>query len=291
MASHRVADHVAGGDVTAGGAERLAERSLDDVDLALETAHLRDAAANAAIHADGMNLVEIGQRVVMARQRRDLGDRAGVAIHRIDRFEDDDLRPLARLFGKKLFQMRDVIVPEDRLFDPRHADAGDDRGVVHRVRQDQHVGKLRRQRRQAGLVGDIAAGEGQGAFLAVERRQLGLELDKRVAGAGNVAGAAGAGAVARRGVLHGGDDVGVLAHAEIVVGAPDGDLMRRAVMMAARDGMPAGDAFQLDEMPIPVLAFQAVELRGEPRGVVSVEGHLVCFGMAPLLAENRRSPA
>ena len=149
VASHRIADHVAGGDIAAGGAERLAKRSLDDVDLALEAAHLRDAPALIAIHADGMNLVKIGQRVVMAGQRRDLGDRAGVAIHRIDRFEDDDLRPFARLCGQKPFQMRDVIMPEDRLFDPRHANAGNDRGVVHRIGQDQHVGKLRRQRRQA----------------------------------------------------------------------------------------------------------------------------------------------
>ena len=65
----------------------------------------------------------------------------------------------------------------------------------------------------------------------------------------------------------------------------------KAKAMAARDGMPAGDAFQFDEMPIPVLAFQAVELRGEPRGVDSVEGHLVCFGIAPLSSKDRRSPA
>jgi hypothetical protein len=44
--------------------------------------------------------------------------------------------------------------------------------------------------------------------------------------AGNVAGAAGADTGARRHLLQGGHDLGVLAHAEIVVGAPYDDIAR-----------------------------------------------------------------
>ena len=54
--------------------------------------------------------------------------------------------------------------------------------------------------------------------------ELGFELDQRMVRAGDVAGAAGAGADARGGLHHGADHLRVLAHAEIVVGAPDGDL-------------------------------------------------------------------
>ncbi len=53
-----------------------------------------------------------------------------------------------------------------------------------------------------------------------------LELHQRMIGAGDVAGAAGAGADAGRGLDHGADHFRMLAHAEIVVGAPDHDIAR-----------------------------------------------------------------
>ena len=276
VAAHRVADHVACRDIAAAGAERLAERALDDVDPAVEAAHLRDAAALGAIHADGMDLVEIGQRVILPGQRRDLGNRAGVAIHRIDGFKDDDLRPVIRLGGQQLLEMGHVIVPEDRLFGARQLDARDDRGMVHLVGQDQHVRKLRHKGRQAGLVGDIAAGKGQGAFLAVKGGQLVLERDQSVAGAGDVAGAAGTGAARRCRRAHRRDHVRMLAHAQIIVGTPDGDLLRRAIVVTQGNRMTADDPLELDEMPIAVLGFQPVQLRTEMRGIVTVECHACC---------------
>ena len=65
--------------------------------------------------------------------------------------------------------------------------------------------------------------------------ELALELDDRVARAGNIAGAARAGADLRRRLDHGGDHLGVLAHAEIIVRAPNGDVLYGAVV-----AMPAG---------------------------------------------------
>ena len=59
----------------------------------------------------------------------------------------------------------------------------------------------------------------------MEVGELLLEEDVVVVGAGDVAGAAGAGAAGVQRFVHGADDGGVLAHAEVVVGAPDGDFV------------------------------------------------------------------
>ena len=146
--------------------------------------------------------------------------------------------------------------------------------MVHLVGQDQRVRKLRHEGGQACLVGDIAAGEGQGAFLSVKGGQFVLQRDKGVAGAGDVAGAAGAGAARRRRRAHRRDHVRMLAHAQIVVGAPDSDLLRGAIVVAQGNGMATDDPLELDKMPIAVLGFQPVQLRTEMRGVVTVEYHV-----------------
>ena len=80
------------------------------------------------------------------------------------------------------------------------------------------------QRRQRRLVGDVGRGEQQRRFLAVQVGELALQLDVVVRGAGDVARAARAGADGVDRLVHGGDHGRVLAHAEIVVRAPDGDV-------------------------------------------------------------------
>ncbi len=60
----------------------------------------------------------------------------------------------------------------------------------------------------------------QRRFLAVQIDELALELDQRVVDAGDVAGSAGSRAHAGRGLDQRVDHFGMLAHAEIVVGAP-----------------------------------------------------------------------
>ena len=61
-----------------------------------------------------------------------------------------------------------------------------------------------------------------------------LELHDRMMGAGDVAGAAGAGAVGARRLDARLDHVGMAAHAEIIVRAPDGDFARRCSSPAGR---------------------------------------------------------
>ncbi len=80
------------------------------------------------------------------------------------------------------------------------------------------------ERAERRPVRHVAGGEEQRGLLAVQVGELALQQDVVVVGAGDVAGAAGAGAAAVERLVHGGEHLGVLAHAEIVVGAPDRDL-------------------------------------------------------------------
>ena len=122
-----------------------------------------------------------------------------------------------------------------------------------RVRQDQAIRHQLRERRDAGLVGDIAGGEDQRRFLAVQVGELALKLDQRMIIAGDVAGAAGAGAHPGRGLDHGADHLGMLAHAEIVVGAPDHDVLRALRRMPDRMRKAAGDALEIGKNAIAPL--------------------------------------
>ncbi len=89
--------------------------------------------------------------------------------------------------------------------------------------------------------------------------QLMLELDQGMIGAGDVAGAAGAGAGAGGRFDHGADDLGVLAHAEIIVGAPDHDIALALGRVPHGMGKPAGEPLQIGEDAIAPLVMQTVE--------------------------------
>ena len=155
--------------------------------------------------------------------------------------------------------MRDVVVAPDRLLAAGLAHALDHRIVVQRVGQDQAVRQQLGDGRDAGLVRHVARGEDQRGLLAVQVGELGLELDQRMIGAGDVARAARAGAHARRGLDHRADHLGVLAHAEIVVGAPDHDVALALRRMPVGVREPAGDALQVGEHPVAPLVPQRLQ--------------------------------
>ena len=77
--------------------------------------------------------------------------------------------------------------------------------------------------------------------------------------AADVAGAAGAGADLVQRLLHRLDDVRVLAHAEIVVGAPDGDRLGAIAAEAARVREAALGAQDVDEDAVAALVVKAVD--------------------------------
>src|SRR6476660_2543171 len=52
-----------------------------------------DPTAARAVHANSMDLVEIGHRAIPLGDIANLCDRCDIAIHRIDRLEADELRP------------------------------------------------------------------------------------------------------------------------------------------------------------------------------------------------------
>src|SRR5262249_22185284 len=108
----------------------------------------------------------------------------------------------------------------------------------------------------------------QRGFLAVQVGELLLELDQRMMRARDVAGATGAGADARRGLDHGADHLRVLAHAEIVVGAPDHDVARplRRVPDGVREA--AGDPFEVSEDAVASLVMQTIEGGTEELAVI-----------------------
>ena len=100
--------------------------------------------------------------------------------------------------------------------------------------------------------------------------EFALKLDQRVIVAGDVAGAAGAGAHAGRGLDHGADDFGMLSHAEIIVRAPDHDILGSVRRMPDRMREASGDAFEIGEHPIAPLVAQPAERIGEKGGVINV---------------------
>ena len=76
---------------------------------------LGDAAAVLAVHADRVDLVEIGQRVVLVGEVADRRDRRDVAVHRIDAFERDQLGRFGVFGGEQLFEMFEIVVAEHAL--------------------------------------------------------------------------------------------------------------------------------------------------------------------------------
>src|SRR5918994_30766 len=91
---------------------------------------LGDAAAARSVHADGMDLVDIGHSVVALGKIDDLLDRRDVTIHRIDALEDDQLGAFAASRLQQAFKMRNVVVAKDLLLGARTPHALDHRGVV-----------------------------------------------------------------------------------------------------------------------------------------------------------------
>ena len=93
------------------------------------------------------------------------------------------------------------------------ADALDHGGVIEGVGEDGAVGELGTEGGEGGIVGNVAGGEHEGGFLTVKLSDCAFKGDGVLVVAGDVAGAAGAGAVGVEGLMHGFEDLGVAAHA------------------------------------------------------------------------------
>ena len=98
-----------------------------------------------------------------------------------------------------------------------------------------------------------------------------LELYQRMMGSGDIAGAAGAGTDARRRLDHRADHLWMLAHAEIVVGAPDHDIALAFRRMPGSVREPARDPLEIGKDPIAPLVMQAIEGGTEELAVIHHE--------------------
>ena len=203
-------------------AEALGKRAVDDVDASHDTFALGDAAAARAVKTDRVDLIEIGERVVFLSEVTDGGDRGDVAVHGIDALQDDDLRRAARVLFELLLEMLDVVMAEDVLLAATMADALDHGGVVLLVGEDHETLDQTLERGERRVIGYIGRGKEERSLLVVQIGKLGLELNMMMRRAGDVARTAGAGANRLDRLMHGSAHRRVLAHAEIVVGAPHG---------------------------------------------------------------------
>ena len=245
-----------------------------------------------AVHADRMHLVEIGQRIVLVGQVADRMDRRDITIHRIDALERDQLGHVRVFGGEQLFEMLDIIVAEDALLAARIADASDHRGVVELVRKDDAARQDARQRRERRVVRDIARGEQQCAVLAVQAGQLLLELDMIMRVAADIARAARACADIVQRLFHRGDHLGMLAHREIIVRAPDGDRLRAIVTMEApRVGISALVAQDVDKDPVTAFGVQPVNRRFENLVVVHAATLVLTYDVASRCAQPFTRPS
>ena len=104
-------------------------------------------------------------------------------------------------------------------------DALDHRGVVCGIGEDDTVRNLSGQRGNSRLIGDVSRGEEQRPLFAVEVGKLIFQEHVVMAGPGNVARAAGAGSDPIECFVHGCEHRRMLAHAEVIVGTPDGHLI------------------------------------------------------------------
>ena len=77
--------------------------------------------------------------------------------------------------------------------------------------------------------------------------QFPFQQDMIMVGTGNIARATGAGAHFVQGLMHGGQNFFVLSHAQIIIRAPDGNVLLSAIMISGRLGKFTGLTLQLGE--------------------------------------------
>ncbi len=263
VGANRIDDRAGTGHISAKRTERLGERPFDEVDTVHDAVAFGDAAAARAVHADGVDLVEIGHRAIFLGQVADLADRGDIAIHRIDRLENHHLRGFRIVLGQQPVQILRVVMLEDPLLRPRMANPFDHRVVVEFVRIEDAAGQLFAEGRQGGHVGHIARGEKQRPALPVQAGQFLFQHHMVMIRTRYVSCAAGTGAAFVDRLDHGVAHQIVLAHAEIIVRAPDRHILQRIAFVMHCVGKGPGLALQIGENPVAALILQAAQALAE----------------------------
>ena len=200
------------GDITADNAERLGERSLDNGQAVRQTIAFADSAAPFPVQANGVNLVNKGHGPVFIGQITKFLDRRDVAVHGIDGFEGYQLRPINWVLFEPAFQIFRIVVFKNFLFRLGMNDSFDHGIVVVGIRQNHTFRQHSAQRTQRRQIRRPAGPENQGGFLAMQIGQFLFQQHMVMVGAGDVAGAAGAGAAFINRRFHGAQNIRVLSH-------------------------------------------------------------------------------
>ena len=258
-----VAAGAARGDITAHHAEALGESAIDDVDAVHHAVAFGDAAAARTVQADRMHLVEISERAICLGEVADGGDRRDMTVHRIDALEDNDLGCPGGHLLEQLLEMLDVVMAEDVLLAAAPADALDHRGVILLVGEDHQPRHESLQGGEGRIVGDIGRGEEQRRLLAVQIGELGLELHMIVSCSGDIARAARARADLLDRLMHGVAHNRVLAHAEIIVGAPHRHVAGAAFGEMIGGGVSPAAALQIGEDAVAAFLMQRLKVLAE----------------------------
>ena len=257
--AHRIDQICLGGNIAAHQAKALGERPLDDINPVSHPVALGDAAALGPVKPNGMHLVQIGQRAIFFGQVANCANWGNIAVHRIYRLEGDDFGRFSANFNQLPLKVGKIVMGENALGAAPIANAIDHRSMVHLVGKNHRAGNDPRQCAQRRLVGYVARGKQQGCLFAVQVGKFALQLDVEVGGAGNIAGAARAAAniVQRR--VHGAQHLGVLTHAQIIVGTPDDDILLPPGGKMAGIGEIPTMALDIGKFAIPAFGFDRVE--------------------------------
>ena len=169
----QVARHlVIAGDEGAVGAERLAQRPDDHVDLILEPGLGEGAAAAGAERARAVGVVDDRAQAVALGELDDLGQRGDVAVHREHAVGDDQGAPALGLADAPPEVLHVAVVIDEHLR-AREPAAVDERSVVELIGEDHVAGT--RQRGDGAGVGQVPRSEQQGALATRERGQAILQ--------------------------------------------------------------------------------------------------------------------
>ena len=152
IAADAVDDGAVGRDIATHDAERLAERALDNRQPVCDVVAFRNSAAMLPVHPDSMDFVEIGEGVILVGKVADRADRRDVGVHRIDAFKRDQLGGVRVLGREQFLEMFEVVMAEDAFLAAAALDAGDHRGVVELVREDDAAGEQAADCRQCRFI-------------------------------------------------------------------------------------------------------------------------------------------
>ena len=221
-----------------------------------------------------MHLVQIGHGAVFIGQITNFGNRGDIAVHRIDGFKGDQLGLTLGQCGQLGLEIGKIIVVPDHLLRAGMADALDHRGMVKRVRQDHKTRNFRAKRAQRGPVRHISRGEQQRRLFVMQVCQFAFQHHMGMGCAADVAGAACPCADGVQRGMHGRQDIGVLPHAQIIVGTPDRHLIRFGPVVLS-DRKIATLAFKFGKHTIVAVFFQALQSVLENIFVIHVSSPVV----------------